>query len=185
MEHYIIPQLETKRLYLRPVTMADASAIFSYASVKENIEYVTFPIHETLADTLKVIEDNFLPRSEHDQFTSMVIVLKETQAVIGMIDFTKYQREKAELGYILHRDYWGKGYMTEAAKVLVDYGFNHGIRKFICRHHPDNPGSQKVMRKLGFIQEGIQRQETYFENISIPGYVDVPIYSLLKEDFYE
>ncbi|MCO4479368.1 acetyltransferase, GNAT family [Streptococcus infantarius subsp. infantarius] len=88
--------LKTKRLLLRPVTMADAEAMFAYTSDTENTKW-DFPANRTIEETKKVIENIYL-KSPLGRYG---IVLKETSEFIGTIDLMNWSDGKeAEIGYI-------------------------------------------------------------------------------------
>lgn len=105
-EHSI---LETERLLLRPVTMADAEAMFAYTSDTENTQW-DFPANRTIEETKKVIENIYL-KSPLGRYG---IVLKETSEFIGTIDLMNWSDGKeAEIGYIINKKFWGNGLATE------------------------------------------------------------------------
>lgn len=64
-----------------------------------------------------------------------------------------------ELGYVLGQEQWGKGYMTEAAKAVLRYGFAElGLELIAVRHYLHNQRSRRVIEKCGFHYEGTMRQ---------------------------
>ena len=65
----------------------------------------------------------------------------------------------AELGYWIGKPFWGKGYATEAARSLIDFGFTVlGLNRIAARHFARNPASGRVMQKVGMLQTGVDRQ---------------------------
>ena len=71
--------------------------------------------------------------------------------LIGICGYAATGNGTAELGYWIGKPYWGHGYATEAVRVLMQNGFTKGgIRRFTCCHFTENPGSQRVIKKLGF-----------------------------------
>ena len=119
-------KIETERLVLRGRTVADVEDIFDYASRPE----VSYP-------------------------AGYGIIVKGTDTIIGSVDFPRrYEDDVLEIGYILHPDYWGRGYVPEAARALIDLGFKDlGLHKIelVCFSH--NLQSQRVAEKLGFTLE--------------------------------
>ena len=83
------------------------------------------------------------------------------------------------LGYILHPDYRGKGFTTEAVKLLVDHLFK---TKYIVRIQAEcsskNIASVRVLEKVGFVYEGLKRKAALIQG----EYMDGAIYSILKDD---
>lgn len=89
---------------------------------------------------------------------------------------------KAELGYMLHPDHWGNGYMTDAARRLVRYGFDQRrLHKVTANAFANNPASKRVLEKVGFVEEGHFREHAYLDG----EYVDVVRYGLLADEFDE
>lgn len=88
------------------------------------------------------------------------IVEKETNQLIGSCGFNAYQEQnkRAEIGYELHPDSWGKGYATEAVKALLTYGFKTlQLNRIGAIVYPENLPSQKLLENLGFTKEGYLR----------------------------
>ena len=72
--------------------------------------------------------------------------------------------QQGEIGYALHRDFWGQGIATEAARSLVGFGFTEmGIHRAWGECRPENIGSIRVLQKLGMIQEGYLRENRWFK----------------------
>ncbi|MFD1901492.1 GNAT family N-acetyltransferase [Enterococcus termitis] len=144
-------RLETERLILRPVTLEDAKAMYEYASDEETVTYV-FPLHQSIKDTRESIANYFLtaPLGKYG------IEEKESGQFIGTIDLrVEEQHSNGEIGYTLNKNYWGKGYIPEAAKALLRLGFEELKLIRICAVHDiDNPNSGRVMEKIGMKVEG-------------------------------
>lgn len=178
----IIPVLETQRLILRPVSLEDADDMFEYCSDEQTVRYVTFPKHESKEDTVKSIKEFFLTKTDRGQFPSHALVLKENGKMVGTCDFGSLRglkKDTTEIGYILNREYWGQGLMTEAVRAVCKCAFTDlGLRRIEARHHPANTGSKKVMEHVGFVLEGVQRRVLIFEGPEI----DIPFYSLFEEE---
>ncbi|MGT2715444.1 GNAT family N-acetyltransferase [Streptococcus respiraculi] len=139
--------LETERLFLRPVTLDDAKAIYAYASDEETTRYV-FPQNHSLEETKANIAGIYLATP----LGRWGIVLKETGSFIGSIDMHKLDTtmRKSALGYCLHKDYWNNGYMTEAVKAVIQLAFETlEMNKLVAVHDKENPASGKVMAKSG------------------------------------
>jgi RimJ/RimL family protein N-acetyltransferase len=83
----------------------------------------------------------------------MVLVNKEEDTLIGhagLVPQTMDGVEEIEIGYWISRKHWGKGYATESAKALLEYGNKQlDKQRFIALIQPDNLSSQKVARKMG------------------------------------
>lgn len=174
---------ETERLILRPITMDDAEDIYEYASDDETIEHLTFPRHTSLEVTKDTLEKFFLHRESPTMFVTTCMESKENHEMIGICEFVGYNPSNltAEIGYVLKRKYWGKCYMVEAVKGLLDLGFNDlGLRRIDIGHFVENTKSQRVIEKVGFHFDGILRQQMK-DGKGI--YRDKKIYSILKEEY--
>ena len=118
-------KIETERLVLRVRTVADAEAIFDYASRPEVSYPAGFPPVKTLEDEIYYLEHILPKRNEKDNLPAGYgIVVKGTDKVIGSVDFNhRHEDDVLEIGYTLHPDYWGRGYVPEAARALIDLAF--------------------------------------------------------------
>lgn len=161
-----LPTLETDRLILRKVTLADAADIFAYASDEEVAKYVTWNVHKTIQDTERFIYFIF-SRYESNSPAPWAIENKENGKVIGTIDYVMWQEEHkvAEVGYALSKDYWGKGIMSEALEAVKTFGFEHMDLVRIQAHcMAENIGSARVMEKAGLTYEGTKKKALLIKN---------------------
>ncbi|MFK4566378.1 GNAT family N-acetyltransferase [Enterococcus sp. UD-01] len=144
-------RLETERLILRPVSLADAEDMFEYASDEETVVFV-FPQHQTLKETRENIANYFLT----EPLGKYGIELKETGKLIGTIDLrVDEQNSIAEIGYALNKHFWGQGLMPEAGREILRVGFEKlRLIRIFASHDIKNPQSGRVMEKLGMKKEG-------------------------------
>ena len=139
--------IETERLLLRPVTLADAADMFAYASDEENVRW-TFSSNQSLEETKNIIAAIYLA----SPLGRWGIALKESGQLIGTLDLHHLVENvgRAEFGYTLNKDFWNKGYMTEAAQAFIKVFFEElGMNCLIARHDKSNPASGRVMQKIG------------------------------------
>ncbi len=147
--------IETERLLLRPFEQADLYEFHEYASVEDVGEMAGWKHHETVEQTQEIL-DRFIEEKK-----TFAIVLKENNKVIGSLGVEKYGMEEAltefdnykgrEIGYVLSKDYWGRGIMPEAVHAVIDYLFNDLDLDFlICGYYDFNKQSKKVQEKCGF-----------------------------------
>ena len=149
-------RLETERLVLRVRTVADAVDIFDYASRPEVSYPAGFPPVKTLEDEIYYLEHILPERNQKDNLPAGYgIVVKGTDKVIGSVDFNhRHEDDVLEIGYTLHPDYWGRGYVPEAARALIDLGFKDlGLHKVELSCFGYNAQSQRVAEKLCFTLE--------------------------------
>ena len=149
-------QIETERLVLRVRTVADVEDIFDYASRPEVSYPAGFPPVKTLEDEIYYLEHILPDRNQKDNLPAGYgIIVKGTDTIIGSVDFPcRYEDDVLEIGYILHPDYWGRGYVPEAARTLIDLAFTElELHKIELSCFGYNLQSQRVAEKLGFTLE--------------------------------
>lgn len=175
------PVLETERLVIRAFTNDDAEALLSFRSNPEAMRFVPRPLQRNTEEALEMI-GMINHNIAANECIGWCVVLKSSGKVIGSVSFHRIEKEhhRAELGYMLHPDYWGKGLVTEAVRAIVDYGFRelnfHSIEAII---DPDNTASASVLNKLHFVKEA-HFKENFVHN---GRFTDTAIYSLLKSDY--
>jgi [ribosomal protein S5]-alanine N-acetyltransferase len=171
--------LETDRLILRKPVLEDAEAIFSkYARDREVTKYVMWKPHKSIEETIAFVNlciDNW---DKGNHFT-WCIVKKDDDELMGMIHLI-VDNSKADFGYILMKSEWGRGFMPEALKKIVEFAFsNDKLYRVWGICDIDNIASAKVMEKSGLTREGILRKFSIHPNISdIPR--DVYVYSIVR-----
>ena len=184
MNHKGTVTLETERLILRKFTENDAEAVFrNWASDSEVTKYLTWPTHTSVDNSLGFMKFCVDSYQSPDSY-QWGIVLKETGELFGNISVVKVieDLEAVELGYVIGRKYWGKGYMTEAVKAVIAFLFNEvGANRISARHDTNNIASGKVMQKAGMKYEGTLRQC----DRNNQGIVDCAVYSILKREYYK
>ena len=90
------------------------------------------------------------------------------------------QHKHAELGYWIGVPYWGNGYATEAARGVVQYGFEEiKLNRIFAHHFKHNPASGQVLRKIGMKYEGCMRQHV----LKWGEFIDLELYSILREEW--
>ena len=173
------PILETERLVLRRVLDSDANEMFVLRSDVAIMKYIPRPLVRNLDEALEHIK-NIDAKIESLEGINWGITFKGDNILIGVIGFYRLNKEnfRAEIGYILHPSQSGKGLISEAVKKLVAYGFNimnlHSIEAVIA---PENMASAKVLEKNGFVQEGLFKENQYFEG----RFLDSAVYSLVRK----
>ncbi len=174
-------KLETERLFLRKLSLADASEMQSVRSDERVMNYMDSERHLTIQFSEKFIAEN-LKIYEQKNGMFWALIEKSTGKFIGDFAFWKIDKKnsRAEIGYALKPEFWGKGYMKEAMIRIFNFGFNdlklHSIEANI---NPKNESSRGILIKLGFKKEAYFRENYYFNGT----YLDSEIYSLLQTDF--
>lgn len=174
------PELETERLRFRELVESDAAAFFKDRSDPEVMRYISRPLHRTEADTLELIQRTAALFRERKGI-NWVLESKLDAQWVGTAGFYRLNPEhvRAEVGYALRREQWGKGYMREALSELIRFGFERlQVHAIEANVHPDNQRSRGLLERVGFRQEAYFR-ESYLYNGQ---FEDSLIYCLLESD---
>lgn len=144
--------IETKRLILRKLEISDLEQVYNnWCSDPKVTKYVTWDMHKNIEQTKEYI--NFkLGLYEKDYRFDWVVVIKETNEVIGEIDAVKQSLNYnlVELGYCYGSKYWNNGYATEALSAVIKYLKEVAlVEKVTACHISTNPASGRVMQKAG------------------------------------
>ncbi len=174
-----IPQctLETERLRLRPFTLADAPAVQALAGARE-VASTTLTIPHPYEDGMaEAWIETHAPRREAGELANFALVEKETEQLVGAMGLViQAEHARAELGYWVGVPFWNRGYATEAARVVLRFGFEElGLNRIYAMHLVRNPASGRVMQKVGMQYEGRLRQHVQkwgtFEDLDVYGIV--------------
>ncbi|OWY37877.1 GNAT family N-acetyltransferase [Xenophilus sp. AP218F] len=175
------PTLTTQRLLLRELAADDAPALFAIHSDAEAMQWFgTDPLTEP-AQALQLIETFRGWRNQPNPGTRWGIVRQRDRQLIGSCGLFRWNLgwHCCALGYELARPAWGQGYMSEALGAILPWGFQHmALNRVEAQVHPDNAASLKLLRKLGFQQEGRLRQAGYW----LGRYQDLLQLALLRQD---
>jgi [ribosomal protein S5]-alanine N-acetyltransferase len=170
--------LRTERLVLRQILASDAQEILFLRSDERVMEFICRERAQTINDAIAFIT-RINDSLQSDAGITWGISLKDEDTLIGTIGFYRLVKEhfRAEVGYLLHPDHWGKGIMTEALETVVHYGFHtlnfHTIEADL---DPNNTGSKRILEKAGFIQEGHFKENYYYKGV----FLDTLVYSKIK-----
>lgn len=174
-----VPYIETERLRLRKFKIEDAAEYLNYHNIEESLTFYDWK-PDTLVDAQQDIR---LMISDYDEMSRIqwAITNKENNTLIGdcgvLIDTFGL---KGEINYILSKDYWGLGLMTEALNSVISYCFNETkILRIQALTRPDNDSSSRLLKRLGFSLEGLLSKYGYSLVTNQP--VDLNMWSLLKD----
>ena len=174
-------RIETERLVLDKWTTSeeDIRGLYEYAKDPEVGPNAGWKPHESEEESREIIEELFIPHQV------WAIREKESGKIIGSIGLEPDRRREnvnsCEMGYSLAKESWGRGYMTEAARAVIDYAFEELdlVVLAICTG-PENKRSQRVIEKCGFKFEGIQRKGYHIYDGTDR---DNLVYSMLREEW--
>lgn len=144
--------LKTERLTLRPWTLDDAQAMYEYASVDGVGQMAGWVPHKDEKESRKIIK-SFMEGKK----TFCVDIDGKAVGSLGIefYDeklFPEFEDKKVrEIGYVLSKEYWGRGLMPEAVREVIRYCFEElGLDILLCGHFDWNRQSERVQEKCGF-----------------------------------
>ena len=175
------PTLESNRLLLRAVSVDDVNEVMELRGNPETMKFIPRPLvtsPEMALGHIGMINEKI----ENNTGINWGITLKGNSKLLGVIGHYRIQPEnyRSEIGYMLLPEYQGQGIVSEAIKMVLDYGFNvlnfHSVEAVV---DPENHASAKVLEKNGFVKEA-----HFLENVCWEGkFLDSVVFSLLKEKF--
>lgn len=159
--------LKTKRLVLRPWRQEDLDDFFEYASVDGVGQMAGWTPHQNKEESQQIL-DSFIDHKK-------TFALEYDEKVIGSLGIEEYDEVKfpelsdlncREIGYVLAKDYWGKGLMPEAVKEVIRYLFEDvKLDVILCGHFLNNKQSARVQEKCGFRHYAFGKYETRFGTV--------------------
>lgn len=175
--------LESDRLLLRKLCKSDAEQMYNnWASSEKVTKYLTWPRHKSIEESKEIL-DIWEKEYESGMNYRWGIVYKENDCLIGTIDtvYLDLENRIAGIGYVISEEYWGKGLVTEALELVLEYLImQEGFIIVKANHDIDNPASGKVMEKAGMKFESIV-QKGYIKGNKEAG--DLICYSITKKDW--
>ncbi|SHG45605.1 GNAT family N-acetyltransferase [Pedobacter caeni] len=174
-----VPELESERLFLREQTLNDAAALFKIRSNEAVMKYIPRPRPQSIEEVKAFIQEvhqNFL----NHQSLGWAISLKESpELLIGFIGLWNFDcaNFRAEIGYLLDPEYWGKGIAGEALSLATDFGFREiGLHSVCAVVAPENLASSRLLLKHGYVKEAYFKEDFYYNGV----FLDSEIYSKLN-----
>jgi RimJ/RimL family protein N-acetyltransferase len=175
------PRLQGKRVRLRGPLGSDADALFALFADADVMRYWSRPPMTTRGEAeglLVEIDEGFAQRTH----LNWVIAQRQDDAVIGTCTLFRFEprHRRAEIGYALRSDHWGRGLAAEAVSLALEWAFRAlALHRIEADIDPRNAGSRKLLERLGFASEGVLR-ERYFVGDEIS---DTELFGLLASDW--
>ena len=176
-----ISEYEAERFRLRRLTKGDIANIYDNFSDTELMKFydmAPFDNKEQAEDLFECWQANNLQGTGY----RWCIAMKDANRLIGTIGFhcIDATSARAELGYEINRDFWGRGVMSEVLPYVLHHGFDVlELNRLSALIRPGNVASIALVRKFGFWQEGVLRSYTRISGVS----TDVISFSLLSSEF--
>ena len=154
----------SERLYLKEFTQNDVNDYFRLNSDADVMKFIRPPDIDIKA-IKGYIKKKVKYYAKHTGFGNWACFEKEGDEFIGFFELAHLDNtEEIEVGYRLHKEFWGIGYATEMTKILIEYGFNNlNLDKIVAITHPENFSSQNVLLKSGL---------KYVKNAVFYGFLD-------------
>lgn len=165
--------LSGNNLYFKPLSTKDAKEIHSFSSDEDVSRFIGWNLMISLEETIDHIE-KMIKREIEGTYLYASIALKATNTVIGTAMIFNFNKEAnhAEIGYVLHKDFWGNGYGTETVKLLIDFAYSIlKLHKIHANVVDTNLGSVKVLENNGFELEGRLRDYYFVDGRYFDGLV--------------
>jgi RimJ/RimL family protein N-acetyltransferase len=180
-KHRLPPEtIPTDRLILRRPRLSDAADIYEYGGDPEVTRYMDWPTHSSLQDALDYIQA--AERSwESGQEYSWVIARKPDDKAIGGVG-CRVRGHAVDLGYVLARNEWRRGYASEAARAVREWASSlDSIYRVWATCDVENAASARVLEKIGMSREGILRRWAIRPNLASRAPRDAFVYSWIRE----
>ena len=175
------PELLTPRLLLRRLQKKDYLDMHDYSRDSEVTKFLTWEPHPDPHYTMRYLSF-IIPKYRSGEFHDWAVIHLETGKMIGTCGFTSfnYMHNSAEIGYVLNRNYWGRGLAAEAIRAVMRVGFfDLNLHRIEAKYMIGNEKSRRVMEKCGMQFEGVQRDAMYIKN----RYETIGIFSILSADY--
>ncbi len=174
-------KFQTTRLVLRALEKRDAESFLTIFSEPETMRYWSASPIASLEEAHELLKREF-EFTDSGAARTWGIALSDTDYVIGKFTLFQFseQNRRAEVGYVLAHQHWGKGYMSEAMRCILDHAFNElDLHRLEADTDPENEGSLALLEKFGFRREGLFRDRWLLDG----AWTDSVMLGLLKDDY--
>ena len=151
----MITPIYTERLIIRPLLITDPDAVLTITGLSETYNYIPEEPMNELAARNMIERGQNIPNL-YDIPPDIAVTLTETKELVGLLSFNtiNHRFRAVEVGWMFHLAHRGKGYASEAARALMNYGFSTlGLHRIIATCDPRNVSSVRIMEKLGMRRE--------------------------------
>ena len=181
MDSNTLPIITAERVVLRWVSENDIDSLYEIFSDPQVMRYWATPPYTTREAAVQ-LQREIASGNENETMIKWGLALRDSDRLIGTTTLFNLSLEngRAELGYAMGREHWGKGYMNEALQALVVHAFEvMNLRRLEADVDPRNTASIRTLERLGFQKEGYLR-ERWHVNGEIQ---DALFYGLLRREF--
>lgn len=173
--------IATARLTLRGYVSGDLDALYDIQSRPEVTRYLMYGTRDR-GQVREILEQRIRANGPERDAVDLAVVLPDSGTLIGdvVLFLRNPEHRQGEIGYVFHPDYGGRGYATEAARVLLRLGFDdYGLHRIIGRLDARNKASAGVLERLG-----MRREAHFVENEIVKGeWTDELVYAMLEDEW--
>ncbi len=175
--------LESEDLRFVKISPCHAPDMYEYSKDDDVTRYLTWSSHSSLKQTENYVK---LLQKKYAQgvFNDWGLVHKQTGKMIGTCGFTSFDDKSllCEIGYVLSKDFWGKGLAAQAAKTIMKFAFeNLGVEEICAKCIEGNDASMRVMQKCGMKFDAMYKNSMFIKG----EYKTIIVYKVSKEQFYK
>lgn len=174
--------IETDRLVLRPLTMADLDDLLEYQSNAEVVRYIPWPerTRDQVIEAIHKAESLTGLKGEADYYV-LGFALKDSNKIIGQLNACHESQinKMASIGWVLNPAYSGEGYATEAVKAWIKHIFtSYDFHRLTAKIDQRNVASARLAQRVGMRKEGEYREDDLFKG----EWVSTWLYALLRSE---
>lgn len=168
--------IETSRLLLRRFLPTDGEALHACLSDPEVVQFEPYPPLTEAQSTAEALR-----RSEDPSFWA--ICDGQDGRLLGNIYLAQEPLDTWQLGYVLRRDAWGRGYAAEACRAMLAHAFAGGAHRVYAQCDPKNEASWRLLERLGLRREAHLLKNVRFPGSLRPEWKDTYLYAMLQDEW--
>lgn len=176
--------MKTERLQIRPFSAEDLDLIFQLYGNAEIMAYMPNDIMDRRAAAFhlkKILNDG---QTLFPSNLEMVVSLPNGEKIGRCHIQLEKETESAMIGWLLRKEYWGRGYATEITMALLEYCFRvMELHRVYALCHPENTASCRVLEKCGMRREAYYKQKCRYVKQGKSSWQDELEYAILAEEF--
>jgi len=162
----LLHSLEAEKICFKALSMSHVQAIHSYAADKEVLRFIGWSLMSSIDETRQYVK-TMLERESAGTHHYASVAIKSTGQIIGTAMLFNFDQvaNQAEIGYVFHRDHWGKGYGSECVALISNFAFETlKLHKLHASVADANIGSARILIKNGFELEGRLKDNYYVDD---------------------
>lgn len=181
-----LPNITFDNYLLRTVKLDDYKDYYDIGISEENVKFLSWEPFKTTDEAKELFTYLYFSEDFEDDPKGYAIVDMSTNKMIGVIDYHSFDKKAktAQVGYLLHRNYWNQGIITKAMEHFIDVGFKYlKLNKIIVKTIKDNYSSIRVCEKNNFKLKHIKKEAYYHEKTN--SFHDLYKFVLKRKWYYD